>query len=163
MSAAQTTVSPTAIAFPGTAVGATSAPSPVTFTNKQPTALTIDAIAPSGPFAVSATNCPLAPATLGPGLNCTVSVTFSPTEGGYASGSLTLIDTAANSPSIVPLTGSGTGGPTSVTPTTVNFGTVLLNQPSPAHYVTFTNNTASAITLTTPVATGDFAVTGAST
>ncbi len=163
VSAAQTTVSPTAIAFPGTAVGATSAPSPVTFTNKQPTALTIDAIAPAGPFAVSATNCPLAPATLGPGLNCTVSVTFSPTEGGYASGSLTLIDTAANSPSIVPLTGSGTGGPTSVTPTTVNFGTVLLNQPSPAHYVTFTNNTASAITLTTPVATGDFAVTGAST
>ncbi|HEX3985959.1 MAG TPA: Ig-like domain-containing protein [Acidobacteriaceae bacterium] len=160
---AQTSVSPTGIAFPGTPVNTTSAPIQVTFYNQSGNGQTIDAVAPSGPFAVSGTNCPLAPATLGKGLNCTISVTFSPTVAGYASGSLTLIDTAANSPSIIPLTGTGTNGPTSVSPSSVGFGSVVVNQTSAVKSVALTNNGTSAVTLGLPQTTGDFAVTGATT
>jgi hypothetical protein len=155
----QTTVSPASLSFPATPVGSVSAASQVTLTNKQATPLTIDGIAPSGSFTVSGTTCPLAPNTLGPNLTCTVALTFAPTETGLSAGTLTITDDAANSPAMVPLSGAGsTGGPTSVSPASLGFGSILIGQTSAAKSVTFTNNGASAITVSAAAASGDFTV-----
>ncbi len=163
VSSAQTTANPSVVSFPAVQVGVTSAPVPVTFSNQSGAPIAINSIATSAPFAVSGTNCPLSPSTLGSGFSCTVSVTFTPAEGGFASGSLTIGDSASNSPSTVALQGNGTGGATSVSPAQVNFGPVLVNQSSTATAVTFTNNQSSAITLGKLQTSGDFALTGVTT
>jgi hypothetical protein len=159
LAGAQTAVNPASVTFPGTPVASVSAPQIVTLTNSQATPLTINAIAPSANFAVSGTTCPLSPNTLAAHLSCTISVTFSPVETGYASGALTITDDASNSPSTVPLSGTGTsGGATSVTPGSLSFNATAIGQSFAASYVTFSNKQSAAITVGPVQATGDFAV-----
>jgi hypothetical protein len=82
----------------------------VTLTNTGAGALTISSIAVSGDFAATstgATACPISPATLAAGANCTISVTFAPTAVGASAGTLTITDNAGGSPHTVALTGIG--------------------------------------------------------
>ncbi|HEX4004971.1 MAG TPA: Ig-like domain-containing protein [Acidobacteriaceae bacterium] len=157
--AAAQVVNPTSISFPTTAVNATSAVSVATFTNNEATALTINSAAPSGPFQVTATDCPLAPATLAPNISCSVSIDFAPVETGYATGALTISYGAGNF-ATVGLSGTATtGGGTTVTPGTLSFGSVLDGTTTAAQSVSLTNNSAtSAISVGPVTATGDFMV-----
>ncbi|HEY6446118.1 MAG TPA: Ig-like domain-containing protein [Acidobacteriaceae bacterium] len=149
-------VSPTSVSFSTMAVNTTSAASVVTFTNKTAAPLTMNSISASAPFQLASTNCPLAPTTLGPGLNCTASVVFMPTETGYETGSLTFAY-GSSSFVVVPLSGTAsTGGSTQVNPVSLNFGSVLDGATTAAQTVVFTNQTSSSITLGTIAATGDF-------
>jgi hypothetical protein len=156
---AQPTVNPASVTLALTPVNTTSAVSQVTLANKQATALTITGISASANFAVSGTNCPLSPNTLGPNLSCTISLTVTPTQTGDVFGTLTITDNASNSPSVVALAGAGsTGGSTTVTPPYLQYSSFVSGQTSPAQLLTFTNNGASAITVSPLQITGDFAV-----
>jgi hypothetical protein len=96
--------SPTSISFGDVVVGTTSAAKTVTFANGQQVVLTITSIVAGGAFGVLTNTCG---ASLGPGANCTVGVTFSPTALSDYSGTLTFTDGASNSPQTVRLSGTG--------------------------------------------------------
>jgi FG-GAP-like repeat/Cep192 domain 4/Protein of unknown function (DUF1573)/Abnormal spindle-like microcephaly-assoc'd, ASPM-SPD-2-Hydin len=96
-------LSPTSVTFPGQLVGSHSAASKVTLTNTGTTALAISKIATSGDFSES-NSCPK---SLNINQSCAMSVTFSPTQGGSRSGTLTVTDNATGSPQKVMLTGTG--------------------------------------------------------
>jgi N,N-dimethylformamidase beta subunit-like protein/HYDIN/CFA65/VesB family protein/centrosomal CEP192-like protein len=106
-------LSPTSLGFGLQAVGTTSAAQSVILTNTGTGALTINSIAVTGAnagdFAQTST-CPLSPATLAAGANCSISVTFTPTATGSRSASLSVTDNAPSSPQTVALSGTG-GGP----------------------------------------------------
>jgi hypothetical protein len=103
-------LAPTSLAFGGQMLTTTSAAKTVTLTNTGAGPLTINSIAASGDFvetSTGATACPISPATLAAGANCTINVTFAPTVLGARTGTLTITDNAGGSPHTVPLTGSG--------------------------------------------------------
>jgi hypothetical protein len=84
-------------------VGTTSTPLPVTVTNKGTNALTFGSIVMKGDFAET-DNCL---GGVSPQANCTVNVTFTPTQTGTRTGALTLNDNDGNSPQKITLTGTG--------------------------------------------------------
>jgi hypothetical protein len=85
-------------------VGNTSLPKVEKVTNTGTATLHISSITISGDFAISSNTCG---ATLAVGAICKVKVTFTPTQTGIRTGSLTFTDDASNSPQIVPLKGTG--------------------------------------------------------
>jgi len=103
-------LAPTSLPFGGQLLTTTSTAKTVTLTNTGTGALTISSIAGSGDFtatSIGTTACPISPATLAAGANCTISVTFAPTTVGARTGTLTITDNAVGSPHTVPLTGTG--------------------------------------------------------
>jgi Abnormal spindle-like microcephaly-assoc'd, ASPM-SPD-2-Hydin len=99
------TPSPSSLSFASQPVGTTSSAQTITLTNGGTLAVEIAHIQVSGPFDESNT----CGTSVAAGGSCTISVTFSPTTAGAASGSITFTDSAANSPQSVTLTGTGTG------------------------------------------------------
>jgi hypothetical protein len=93
-------------------VGTGSKAQMVTLTNNGISSLTITGFtfigANSGDFSETNT-CPISPTTLGAGLNCTISVTFTPIAPGKRTASLQITDSAPDSPQSVSLTGIGGG------------------------------------------------------
>jgi len=85
-------------------VGNTSLPKIEKVTNTGTATLHISSITISGDFAISSNTCG---ATLAVGALCKVKVTFTPTQVGTRTGSLTFTDDANNSPQVVPLKGTG--------------------------------------------------------
>jgi hypothetical protein len=96
--------SPKTLTFTSQVVGTTSAPQTVTVTNHGTNTLTFGSVTTTGPFGVTNT-CMGGEAT---NAKCTISVTFSPTQSGSATGSLTLVDSGGDSPQVVTLKGTGT-------------------------------------------------------
>ncbi|MGC1476843.1 MAG: choice-of-anchor D domain-containing protein, partial [Terriglobales bacterium] len=98
-------LSPSALAFPSTVEGTTSAPLTVTVENYGDANLTPITVSVAGPFVISANKC-VAP--LAPGLTCTISIEFSPKAAGAFAGAVTIIDNAGDSPQQIELSGTGT-------------------------------------------------------
>jgi hypothetical protein len=84
--------------------GTTSAPQTVTLTNTGKTALTISAMKSTGQFGMTTT----CGATVAPGANCAITVTFSPQTIGAKSGTITINDSASSKPQVIELSGTGT-------------------------------------------------------
>jgi len=101
------TVNSGSLTFAGQALGTTSPPQGITFTNNQSTALKITAIISGASDFGFTTTCPLSPNTLAAGTSCSASVTFAPKATGIRTGVLSFNDNASNSPQTVPLTGTG--------------------------------------------------------
>jgi hypothetical protein len=98
------------LSFGSQAVGTTSQGKTVSLTNVGTTALGITSIGITGtdPGDFAQTNtCPVAPATLAPQANCTITVTFTPLATGTRSAAVT-IDDASGGTQAVTLTGKGT-------------------------------------------------------
>ncbi|WP_034271985.1 choice-of-anchor D domain-containing protein [Actinospica robiniae] len=100
---------PASLTFPATVQGSTSSSQAVTVTNSGTSAATVSGVSVSGPFTQS-NNC----SSIAVGGSCTVTVTFKPTAGGSATGSLTVTSNANNSPLSVGLSGSGIGANTNI-------------------------------------------------
>jgi uncharacterized repeat protein (TIGR03803 family) len=98
------TLTPARAIFATQVVGTTSAAKTFTLVNHQNATLTGLAISTTGDFAVSATTCSTTLAAKG---ECKVSVTFTPTQIGTRTGTLSLSDSAGNSPQAATLTGRG--------------------------------------------------------
>jgi uncharacterized repeat protein (TIGR01451 family) len=106
------------VSFANTIVGKPSATLTTTLQNGGNTALTIAAIAPTGPDAANyqytadaARPCPISPATLAAGATCTLDVTFVPlSQGGHNNAQLAIVDNSGNvagSTQTISLTGMG--------------------------------------------------------
>jgi FG-GAP-like repeat/Cep192 domain 4/Abnormal spindle-like microcephaly-assoc'd, ASPM-SPD-2-Hydin/HYDIN/CFA65/VesB-like, Ig-like domain len=108
-------LSTTSLIFRAQAAGTTSSPITVRLTNPGTSALSIAGIVPSGDVAATTT----CGATLGPGASCTISVAFAPAAVGQRTGTVTLNDSAPDSPQSIVVNGVGLGN-----------GLPLLNPPS---------------------------------
>jgi YD repeat-containing protein len=100
-------VSPATLAFGNEVVNTTSAAKVVTLTNNQSVVLNITSIATTGDYAQTNT----CGTSVVAGGNCTISVIFKPTATGSRPGTLTVTDSAGNSPQTVSLAGTGVAAP----------------------------------------------------
>jgi nucleoside-specific outer membrane channel protein Tsx len=148
------TLSPTSLSFGKQALNTSSAPKTVTLKNTGNATLDISAITISGDFAIYATTCG---ATLAAGKTCKLKVTFTPTQLGARTGTLTFTDNAPNSPQTVPLSGTGVPQAT-LTPARATYAKQLVGTTSPAKTFTLTNNQLMTLTSIVISTTGDFAV-----
>jgi hypothetical protein len=153
--------------FPDQPVGTTSAVETFYIFNAGNTPFVVDRALASGDFSVTGGNCPgstLPPATA-PGyvINtyCYVYVVFAPSQTGPRSGTLTVIDAASATPQTIPLSGNGitAAGVFTVTPTQLDFGTLVKGTSSAVQYVTLTNSGDISINFTAASTTGDYAIT----
>jgi hypothetical protein len=148
------TVTPSTLAFGNQNVGTTSASQPITVKNTG-TASTSITVAPSTNYSQS-NNCT---PTLAGGATCTINVTFAPTTGGSLPGTVTITDSAANSPQTVTLSGTGTTVIVTPAPTSLTFPSQTVGTTSNSMSFTVTNTGTGSTPLTAGAATGDFAQT----
>jgi hypothetical protein len=88
-------------------------------------------------------------------------VSFTPSQVGARSGTLTVIDTASATPQTIPLSGNGIAatGSISLNPTTLAYGTQIKGSSSAVQYVTLTNQGNNSVNFTGAATTGDYAIT----
>ena len=116
---------PSALTFGDITVGHNQSLS-ATLSNTGGSSLTISQIGiSSSAFGVSMSTLPL---TLGPGTNATISITFTPTAAGNATGILTVTSNASNPTLTISLSGTGTStaGQLTVSPSTLSDGNVVV-------------------------------------
>ena len=135
--AGKLTITPLTWSFGSVIVGASSTTKTTTLRNPNTVALQIDAVVPSGDFVIKSDTC--SGNDLAPAASCTIGTTFSPTQTGTLSGSLTISDDAAGSPQAVALTGTGILSSPTFSPVSLAFGRVLVGTVSSAKTVTITN------------------------
>ena len=133
------TLAPTTLAFPSQVAGTASAPQTITLSNLQATALTGISIATTGDFGQT-NNCG---ASLAANSSCTINVTFTPTQCGTRSGTLTVTDSAGSQSAN--LTGTGISG-VSLNPAALAFGNQGFNTTSTVRAATLTNNQSGSLT-----------------
>lgn len=130
------TASPGTLNFGQLQIGTTSASLPVTLTNAGGIPVAIAGISTSLPFNLAANACGN---LLGANSACALSVNFTPTQAGLATGSLTLTDDAGVQ--TIALTGIGALAPTdSLSPSSITFSSTVVGQPSAPQFVTLSNN-----------------------
>lgn len=151
--------SPTSLAFGTVTVGTTSAAKTLTLKNDNPsTALSIK-LAYSNDYATSGGTCG---ASLAGGASCTVNVTFTPHQNGAINGAVSVTDGVAQSPLVVALSGSGSGGvafPLTFSPTSASFTNVVVGT-SASKSVTVKNVSASSVNITSILGSGDYSASG---
>jgi 6-phosphogluconolactonase (cycloisomerase 2 family) len=116
------------------------------------TALTVTGANP-GDFSLTST-CPISPATLGTGTNCTINVVFSPSATGSRSASISIMDNAAGSPQSVSLSGTGTLPSITLTPATLAFGNQVINTTSAVKTITLSNPGSGTLNISSIAITG---------
>jgi hypothetical protein len=153
-SVATVSISPTSLSFGNVAVNSTSAPKTVTLKNTGSTTLDVSSITASTNFAVASNACG---ATLASGKACKVSVTFTPTQLGPLTGTLSFTDNAVGSPQTVALSGTGITD-AKLSPASATYAKQKVGTISAAKTFTLTNNQTVALTSIAISTTGDFAV-----
>jgi hypothetical protein len=125
----------------------------VAFTNDLTSTLSFSSVSASGDFAVATNTCEGTIAERG---QCSIGVTFTPTVVGADTETLTLSDSAANSPTLISLSGTGTssGGSATLAPATVSFGNQYLGAISASTTVTLTNPQSVPLQITSIAVTG---------
>ena len=95
--------------FSGQTVGTTSPVQSSTLTNTGTATLSVTGITASGDFALATTgsSCPYSGGMVSAGANCTIDVTFTPTQTGNRTGAAVVADNAADSPQSLNLDGTG--------------------------------------------------------
>jgi uncharacterized protein YjdB len=162
-------VTPNAVGFVDTPQNTTSAQQTVTLTNTGNIPLNLTTTTISGDFAIvnSYYTCGggyPSYSTLPPNGTCPVYLTFTPTATGIRTGTLTIANSATNSPQVVALKGKGLTSVTtaSVTPTVMPFPDMPLNATSGLQSVTFTNTGNITLNnITTSLTAGDFSINAA--
>ncbi len=148
---------PAELNFGPVAIGTTSSPLQLTVQNTQSTAVSINVPTFSGPFALGTDACG---SSLASNSSCQVTVTFTPTQTGAASGTMTLTDGAGTQTAV--LTGTGAKPPTdTLTPLTLTFPGTVVGQPSSAQIVTLANTGGLPLTAISVAVSGPFQVSSA--
>ena len=148
-------LSATSINFGNIPVGETSNAAGFYLTNYALTPITISSISVPAPYAVASGG--TCGSTLGAQLNCSILVKFAPTSLGAAPATVTVSTSATNSPLTLPVTGDGVT-PTAVTPTSLNFGSVVVGTTSAIKSVTLVNYQVTALTITAITPPANYAV-----
>lgn len=155
-SAGALTFTPSNLLWGKVSIGQTSAAKTVTVTNIQSASVSFSNIAAGSDYTITASTCPLAPATLGGGQSCTVSVAFRPTEAGSITELLTFTDNASGSPQAISLKGTGVVGDMLFSPTSLSFAGVDPGGQSPVQEAILTNQTAAGLSLSSITVSGHF-------
>jgi hypothetical protein len=151
-------LSPASIDFGGWAVGATSTPSQVTAGNSSSQAVSFTS-AITGPFAIAGNDCG---ASIPANGSCNLTLTFTPTQTGAATGALTFTDAAGTQ--AVALSGTGLAPPTDdLSPASLVFPVTVVGQLSSAQTVTLANNGGTPLTSIAISVSGPFQQTNACT
>jgi hypothetical protein len=154
------TFTPTSLAFASQLTGTSSAAKAVTVTNSSASSVTIHSISASGDYsavASGATPCSNG-LVLAPTHVCTFSVTFKPSVNGTIPGAVWIADSSSLSPQAMTVTGKGVVS-VSLSPSSLNFGTVSKNTVSAAKTITVTNNNQStAVSVTGIAVSGDYKI-----
>ena len=103
----------------------TSSTLPIIVTNNGLVPVTFNSLAITSSY-TQTNNCPASGLILPPAATCTIQITFTPTTLGNQPGALTVTTSASTLPLTVSVTGTGTQPALSVTPTSLDFGNVLL-------------------------------------
>jgi hypothetical protein len=151
-SLAQLAAAPTSLSYPNTSVGQSSNSQSVTLTNIGNAFLSITNVQVTGDFSQT-NNCALPLAT---NTSCSVNIVFKPTAGGARIGLLTITDTLQSGSQTVSLAGVGTQASLALTPETLSFSNVPLQQPSAAQQVTVSNTGNAPLTITAFQVTEDY-------
>ncbi|HEY6769303.1 MAG TPA: choice-of-anchor D domain-containing protein [Candidatus Sulfotelmatobacter sp.] len=133
-------LSPTSLPFGNQQVGIASAPMVVTLTNTGNATLTLKKIqitGPNGPDFSQTNNCGTSVVAGG---QCTFNVLLTASWTGARSGNLSLTDTAAGSPHLVPLSGTGLAPAVKFTPSSLTFANQTLSSSSATQNFTVLNN-----------------------
>src|SRR5208282_3469046 len=117
--------------------------------------LTVASIVALGDFAQT-NNCGISVAAGG---NCIVSVTFTPSAMGARGGSLWINDDASDSPQLITLSGTAIAPAVTLSSTALTFANQVLGTTSPAQTVTLGNTGNEDLSVSSIVASGDFAQT----
>jgi centrosomal CEP192-like protein/ASPM-SPD-2-Hydin domain-containing protein len=156
---APVTLSSTSFNFGTVLIGSSKSANPITLTNHMAVALAGINVAVTGSAYTQTNTCGNTVPARG---TCTIAVTFTPTSAGKQAGTVTITDSAVNSPQIISMTGSGRL-PVTVLPLTLSFGTVKVGTTTAGKNVTVTNNLKTSLTISTISFTGadpaDFAQT----
>jgi phospholipase C len=152
----QTPPSPVSLAkgslwFGNGSLGVTSGTYGMTLTNSQSVPLHFSSITAAGDFAQT-NSCG---AYIVAGGSCYIRVTFTPTALGNRVGAITISDDAPNSPQVLTVGGYGIS-PLTASPSSLAFGNQNLNTMSVVKQVQLTNNAATAFTINSISASGDF-------
>jgi len=133
-------LSPTSLNFDLQLVGSDAARE-VTLTNAGTSMLTITGIAITGTNAGDFIQSDTCGSSLDAGKHCTISVTFTPSQLGPLSASITVSDSDPTSPQTVPLSGTGvvSGPNVTLSPLSLNFATQLMGTTSPAQVIRLSN------------------------
>src|SRR6202035_1127938 len=152
-------LSPSTLTFGSQLVSTSSAVQTLTLGNTGNAVLSISSIAVTGTnggdFAQT-NNCPITPATLAAGSNCTISFTFKPSTAGAKSALLTLSDNSSGGTQTVGLGGTGVAsGPiASLSPSTLNFGSQTVNTSSAVQTLTMANTGNAGLSISSIALTG---------
>jgi hypothetical protein len=95
--------------------------------------------------------------TLAAGKNCTISVTFTPTQVGALTGTLSVNDNGTNSPQTVSLSGTGKAQ-AALTPATATYAATVVGKSSAAKTFTLKNNQNTILHDLSISTTGPFSV-----
>jgi Beta-propeller repeat/Abnormal spindle-like microcephaly-assoc'd, ASPM-SPD-2-Hydin len=93
------------------------------------------------------------------GATCNIGITFTPAGTGTRVATLSIEDSATNSPQTVTLAGMGTNNTVSLTPTSLTFTTQLIGTSSPAQNAILTNTGTATVTVGVIAASGQFSET----
>jgi hypothetical protein len=147
-------LAPASVSFGSVTVGNSSTVQTVTLTNSGSAALSITDISTASPF--SATHA--CGSSLAAGASCKISVVYTPTGSGAASGSLSVSSNASGSPHTVGLSGTGVLASTGILQWTdasaVSFASTTVGDDAATHTLTLSNTGTGTATL------GEFTIGG---
>lgn len=156
------TVNPTTITFPDQTINTVGAPTTVRVTSSGTAPLIVRGATAQGvaanQFPITNNGCgtAIAPVTLAPGTSCTFQIAFAPTTTGLKSSSISIVTNAASSPNLVPLSGTGVQPTSTLSATTIAFGTVNRGT-TKSLSVTISNNGVGNLTVLGTTTTGSAA------
>ncbi len=153
----QLSASPSSVNFGNVGVGTTGTQS-ITLTNSGTGSITVTQASVTGTgFSTSGLTLPL---TLSAGQSANFNAVFSPTATGSASGNISLVSNASNSPTSIALSGTAVTLQLSVAPSSVTFGNVIVGSSS-SQTVVVTNTGTATVTVSQLNVTGSgFSATG---
>jgi hypothetical protein len=164
--AAQIQPGVSALTFASQSLGIISAAQVVTLTNTGNAAASLGAASLSGAnsadFSIVANTCG---SSLSAGAVCQVSLTFTPSSIGARAASLIFTNSAANSPQVITLVGTGAGVPhASLSPSSLSFGTQSVGTATATQTATLSNTGAGTLSISSVTMTGTnataFVITG---
>jgi len=135
------TLTPSKLTYGVQLVNTTSQPQTATLTNTGSEAVSISSISTASPFGQT-NNCP---SSLNPNSSCQIQVTFTPTSGGPAKGTLYVYDNAQGSPQTVALSGIGTV--VKLSPIGINFGNQKVGTKSSPFPVKLINEGSTSLSI----------------
>jgi hypothetical protein len=147
-------LSPHSVNFGSVVEGTTSAAKTFTLTNSQNAALTNINVSTSSTDYTQKNTCGT---SINPGKKCTITVTFTPSIIGTDDATLSVSDSASNSPQTAALTGKGMA-PVTLTPTNATFVSEKVGAISPAKVFTLTNYLSTTLNNIAITPSGDFHV-----